>query len=297
MRYPSLHFSWNELIQKTNATELAAKLTLLTLLFQHVGDWMVRPFILSIVGFALLAPDAYRNGRIWFTLAMLTGWRVWSDWPLSDNHAYLLSYWCLALALAFSQKENKNMLAINARLLIGLVFLFASIQKGLSSNYLDGTFFVTTFLLDGRFEDLTVLLTSLNYQQLYEMRDWLESASPDQSTLATTPFIIPESLRMLAQFSTWWNLIEQILVAVLFLSPVNSRLYHYRDAFLLLFCVTAYAIAPVSSFGWLLIAMAIAQCNNQKTRMKYLIVYALLAFYYSVPWANELVNFLSLQES
>jgi len=37
--------------------------------------------------------------HLWLTLALLTGVRVIADWPLSDNHAYLMSYWCLACGL------------------------------------------------------------------------------------------------------------------------------------------------------------------------------------------------------
>ncbi len=35
--------------------ELAAKLTLLALLFSHVGDWSVRPLVLILAGFGLPA--------------------------------------------------------------------------------------------------------------------------------------------------------------------------------------------------------------------------------------------------
>jgi hypothetical protein len=290
-----LKTAWHELVHEMQPVELAAKLTLLTLLFSHVGDWTVRPLVLALAGFALLAPGAYRSSGIWLCLAMLTGWRVWSDWPLADNHAYLLAYWCFALAISFAQSESEKPLALNARILIGLVFCFAAVQKGLTANYVDGTFFTTLFLLDDRFEDLAVLLTSLDYQDIYEARDWLESALPSEKPVDISPLFIPDSLRTLSHFSTWWNLLEQVAVGIAFLSPLGSWAYRHREAFLLLFCITTYAVAPVPSFGWLLISMAVAQCNGAGNRAKYVLVYGLLAAYYYVPWAAILVDLLDIQ--
>ncbi len=270
--------------------ELAARLTLLTLLFSHVGDWSVRPMVLILAGFGLLAPGAFRSSSLWIGLALLTGWRAYSDWPLADNHAYLLAYWCLALAVSFMLRHSDKSVALNARYLIGLVFAFAAVQKGMTTNYTDGSFFTTLFLLDDRFEDLTVLLTSLTYQDIDDARGWLESAQPGEGLSMAPPIALPQSLYLLSSFATWWNLLEQIAVGAAFLSPAGSWAYRYRDGFLLLFCVTAYAIAPVPSFGWLLISMAAGQCESDATRAKYLLVFGLLAIYYYVPWAGLLVD-------
>jgi hypothetical protein len=57
---------------------------------------------------------------------VLTGVRAVADWPMADNHAYLLCYWCLALAIAMWLRDLDS-LARNARLLIGLTFAFAAL--------------------------------------------------------------------------------------------------------------------------------------------------------------------------
>ena len=268
--------------------ELAARLTLLTLLFTHIGSWHVRPLVLLLAGYGLLAPGALRSSLLWLALAVLSGWRALEDWPLADNHAYLLAYWCLALSIAFATSEPSRILSHQARWLIGLVFLLAVLQKGSTANFVDGTFFSTLYLMDPRFEDLTVLLTSLSYADLDAARQLME-ADFRVLTYSSLPFAIPDSLRAVSWFSTWWSLLEQAAVAIAFLAPAGSWLYGKRDFFLVLFCLTAYAVAPVPSFGWLLIAMAVSQCGPGRWRTLYLFSFGMLALYYYVPWAHILV--------
>jgi hypothetical protein len=135
------------------AVDLALRLTLLDLLLRPVGDWMLRPLILGLAAIPLLRPRWLGQPLLWLALAGLTGTRAVLDWPLADNHAYLLAYWCLAASLALMARDADRALAFNGRLLIGLVFLFACIWKfALSGDYLDGTFFQVTLLTDPRFE-------------------------------------------------------------------------------------------------------------------------------------------------
>ena len=128
-----------------------------------------------LAGYGLLAPGALRSSLLWLALAALSGWRALEDWPLADNHAYLLAYWCLALSIAFFASDPAKVLSHQGRWLIGLVFLLAVVQKGSTPNFVDGTFFATLYLLDPRFEDLTVLLTSLGYADLDAARRMMES--------------------------------------------------------------------------------------------------------------------------
>ena len=269
--------------------ELSARLTLLALLFTHIGSWHIRPLVLLLAGYGLLAPGGYRSPLLWLALAGLTGWRVMVDWPLADNHAYLLVYWSLALAIAMAVRDSAKSLAYQARWLIGLVFFIAVIQKWSTVNFVDGTFFSTIYLLDPRFEDLTVLLTPLTYDDIDAARQVMQTKY-HIALYASLPFTVPTSLWILAGFSTWWSILEQSAVAITFLAPAGSWLYQRRDLFLILFCLTAYAVAPVAGFGWLLIAMAVSQCETGRTRSVYLLSFALLTIYYYMPWARGIVT-------
>jgi len=270
--------------------ELAAKLTLLALLLSPVGDWAIRSFVLILAVAGLLLPPLWRSATLWLLLALLTAVRFWLDWPLADNHAYLLSYWCLALGLA-AWKQDPRMLALSARLLIGPMFALAAWQKWTSPDFVNGVFFQTTFLLDDRFEDFTLLFTSVTYEQIELARDYLEGDYRTGAPAEGLPFVLPTSFSVLLWLLTAWNLFEQTLVAITFLAPTNSRLGRLRDVALLLFCYTIYAVVPVVSFGWLLLAMGVSQSRpSTALRVAYLGAFVMLVFYVEVPWAGLLAK-------
>jgi hypothetical protein len=272
--------------------ELAAKLTLLTLLLSPVGEWAIRPFVLTLAVAGLLLPRLWRSATLWLLLAGLTAVRFWLDWPLADNHAYLLSYWCLAMGLA-AWKQDPRMLALSARLLIGLMFALAAWQKWTSPDFVNGVFFQTTFLLDDRFEDFVLLFTSVTYEQIDLARDYLEGDYRTAAPGEGLPFVLPMSFSIMVWLSTAWNLFEQTLIAVTFLAPTNSRLGRLRDVALLLFCYTIYAVVPVVSFGWLLLAMGVSQSRpSAGLRVAYLGAFVMLVFYVEVPWAGLLTKVL-----
>jgi hypothetical protein len=269
--------------------ELSARLTCLTLLLAPVGDWSVRPFVLALSAAGLLLPGLWRSPWLWAALTALTTLRFWLDWPLADNHAYLLAYWCLALTVAAWLRDGRA-LALNARLLLGLTFALAALQKWFSPDYPNGLFFLTTFMLDERFEDFAVLCTSVSYEHIDAARAYLE-ADYRTGEAGPFPFAVPPSLWVLAWLATGWNLLEQTLVAAAFLAPPHTRLGRLRDPALLVFCFTTYAVAPVTGFGWLLLAMGSAQIGCAlATRLWYLGAFAALAFYDQVPWARLLVE-------
>ena len=147
--------------------DLALRLTLLDLLLRPIGEWQIRPAILALAGAGLLIPGWLRRPPLWFALAGLTALRFWIDWPLADNHAYLISYWCLAVGISLVVRDTEACLALNGRLLIGLAFAFAVLWKGvLSPDFMNGTFLRVTMLQDPRFEDWTLLSTGLSADQL-----------------------------------------------------------------------------------------------------------------------------------
>ena len=51
---------------------------------------------------SLIVPAVRRAPLAWIVVALLIAARIVFVWPLSDNHIYLLAYWCLAIGLALS---------------------------------------------------------------------------------------------------------------------------------------------------------------------------------------------------
>jgi hypothetical protein len=267
--------------------DLAPRLTLLLLLLVPLGGWQVRPVVLLLAGAGLLGATLLRAPALWLLLALLTGWRAISDWPLADNHAYLLCYWCLAVLLSRWTPDPGAALARSGGLLVGLSFAFATLWKlVLSPDYLDGTFFRVWLLTDHRFEDFTLLVGGLTPSELDASRHFLQP--PRTLGEEHLPALVePPALRAAAALLTWGTAALEALIALLFLTPAAPRWRGLRHAALLAFCASAYAIAPVASFGWLLLAMGVAACPPGATRWRgaYLACFALLVLHDAIPWA------------
>ena len=257
---------------------LGLSLTLVALLLQPIGDWFVRPSVLLLACAGLLAPRFRDLPALWLLLAVLAGWRVIADWPLADNHAYLLGYWCLAAFMALRVEPSGPILARTAGLLLGLVFLFATLWKGLTPNYVDGRFFANALVTDPRFEDFTLLSGGLDPQTLYHNRDVLELAIDART-------IEPPAFRVLVNLITWWTLVIEGLLAVVWLLPARSLAGRQRHWLMVLFCVSTYAVATVAGFGWLIVAMAVTTLRVEQTRLAflYLLSFALILVFKHVP--------------
>ena len=269
--------------------DLALRLTLLLLLLQPIGNWRVRPLALAVAGAGLLIPKLLRWPGIWALLTFLTAWRLYLEWPVSDNHSYLLCYWCLAIFITLLAEDAPALLARNGRLLIGCAFAFATLWKlALSPDYLEGTFFRVTLLLDPRFEGLTLFAGGLTPDLLESQRAVLAQHVDGRIFEPLEHALEPASFIRLAQTATVWTVAIESVVAIAFLWPAGTGPSRYRDALLLLFCLTTFAVAPVAGFGWLLIALGIAQSDPEarRTRWLYLAAFVLILFYRDFPWAR-----------
>lgn len=268
---------------------LLLRLTLVDLLLRPGGSWVVRPSTLAIAALGLLSPAVLRAPVAWLALAGLTGWRVVADWPLADNHAYLLSYWCLAVAIALWLPEGAEALRRSGRWLLAMGFVFTVLWKGvLAPDYLDGRFFRVTMLVDERFAYACRLFGGLTREELTANREALRPAPGGAELLEPLDLIEPPALRRFESFSTWWTLGIEAAIALVFLLPLRGRGLVMRHAVLLLFCATTYAFAPVAGFGWLLLVMGLSQCEerDRKWRLLYAAVFFLVLFVVEIPWAR-----------
>ncbi len=262
--------------------DLVLRLTLLLLLLQPLGNWRVRGIVLALAAAGLLVSALQRRPALWLLLTFLTGWRLFLEWPVSDNHSYLLCYWCLAIFIALRREDGTALLSMSARVLIGLVFAFATLWKlALSPDYLDGTFFRVTLILDDRFEFWTLLLGGMTPDLLESHRAYLSQHVDGVLFQPLDRPAEPASFTRLARAATLWTIAIEGVVAIAFLWPWGKGPAQLRDALLLIFCATTFAFAPVAGFGWLLVILGIAQCaaENHRTRWLYLCVFALILLY------------------
>ena len=156
----------------TEVIDLALRLTLIELLLRPLTPWFVGAFVLLLAVVGLVNVAALRAPALWLALSALVATHVALDWPLPDNHLYLLTYWCLGVGIALKLTAPSRALAHTGRLLLGAAFLFAVVWKAaLSPDYRDGRFFAVTLLTDERFADTVQLLGGLSESQLAESRE------------------------------------------------------------------------------------------------------------------------------
>ena len=254
--------------------DVLLRLTLIELLLRPAGPWGVRTSILILAGTGLIAIPVLRAPLTWFVLSLLLGARIIADWPLPDNHIYLLAYWCLGIGLVFRFCNSQRVLVTMSRLLLGFAFALATLWKSvLSSDYLDGRFFRVTLLTDDRFAGAVMLLTGLSEDQLQQNRDYLQPL-PDGAELLDPPYLAePTAFRWLTASATYGILALEAAIAVLNLLPSPDRFQRARHILLLAFCLVTYPFAPVAGFGWLLLVMGLAQCCPEQRilRLAYIV--------------------------
>ena len=262
------------------------RLTLLILLLRPPGAGAVRGLTWLAAGLALVFPVLTRSAATWLMLSGLVLARLVLDWPLSDNHIYLLGYWCLGLGVCLLVQAPVAAIASMSRWLIGSAFLCAILWKGLlAPDFLDARFFRVTLVTDERFADLARAVGGLTNTQLATNRAALV-ALPQGAELLDGPVLVePPALQRLGLALTWGGFILEALIAVAFLSRWPSPLHRARHALLIAFVGLTYAVAPVAGFGWLLAAMGLSQTAplQHTIRMAYLGAFVLVLLYAETP--------------
>ena len=267
------------------------RLTAIALLLRPMGPWFVQPVLLALGALALISRRWLRRSGLWAAVSLAIAIRIADDWPLADNHIYLLAYWALAIALALRAEDATEVLAATSRWLIGLAFVCAVLWKAvLSPDFLDQRFFRVTLLTDPRFTEVAMLIGGLSGADVAADRAAL-APLPHGAELIDPPVIVePPRLKAFAAVSTWGIVALETLVAALMLA--GSRAAHLRHAALLLFCAVTYAIAPVAGFGWVLLVMGLAQVDPAHVWLArtYVAVFLAVLFYSEVPWPGLLLD-------
>lgn len=232
---------------------------------------------------ALLYRPFLQHRLFWGLIAAVSGFVVLRQWYPIDNHKFLLSYWALALALAFSVSEEyqQSFLGKTARFLLVFVMVGAVVQKTLAADYLNGSFFEFTVLTDPRLEPFMAALGvdrgDLSYNR--GIISWLQAASPEHDTSAAV-LEVSSSVHNIALVVTWWDYLVPVAIAAAFL--IGTRWLDLVGHILLLaFVVTTYLAAPVIGFGWTLsiFGYALSAGRFPKIALCYLATFPLLTVY------------------
>jgi hypothetical protein len=284
-------------VDAAGPTALALRLTAVEILLRPMGPgWILVPLLIAAI-LPLLSTAALSSAWTWFAVAALVAARIVADWPLPDNHIYLLAYWCFAIALALGSATPGPTLARSSRLLLGLAFAFAVLWKGvLSPDYRDGRFFTVTLLTDPRFTDVTRLVGGMSADTLANNRRLLEPLPDGAELLDSDALTLTPSFGALVAAATWGTLLLEMFVAAAFLyKGAGTTIQGLRHALLLTFCLVTYAVAPVAGFGWLLLAMGCSLCKPEQRvlRATYVGAWFAVLFYAETNWASPLLQWMA----
>jgi hypothetical protein len=272
--------------------ETALRLTAIALLLRPMGSWFIQPVLLALAAMALISRRWLLSAPLWLTVALAVAVRIAQDWPLADNHIYLLSYWTLAIGLSLRAPDALATLAINSRRLVGLAFLFAVLWKvAWAPDFLDQRFFRVTLLTDPRFTDVTMLVGGLSADELDADQEALAALPHGAEWLDAPHLVEPTALRVFATVMTWGVVLLESAVALLMMLA-HSIATRARHAALLMFCLVTYAMAPVAGFGWLLLVMGLAQVEPEQRWLgrTYVAAFLVVLFYAEVPWSSLLLD-------
>ena len=267
--------------------ELGASMTLLMIaLSLHEPYWYIRAGVVTLAVSGLVVRSLMRSPMLWFGLAAVFALSFSSTWFEQNNHDFLKLYWCLGLGVALLAADQMRAVRFNARILIGICFLFAVVWKVLSPDYLSNEFFNYFLLQDTRFGLIAEYVGGLSPAELRggQLERVLYTAFGDPE--GSVPVPLAANVAWIAPVLTWWTLFIEGLVAVAFLAPEGWGVSRWRDPALLAFVFTTYFVAPVLYFAWILIAMAVIQCDRTAFRywpVVYTAAFVLILMRFYVP--------------
>ncbi len=248
--------------------DLVGGLTLAVLLLTTEKTWGLQVALVPLAVAAIVDRRLLRSAGYWLGVLAVYVVGVAPSVLEIDNHEFLLAYWLLALGLSRLVPDAPAGLATSARLLVGGAFAFAVLWKAASPEYLRGDAFHGYLLLDPRFAGLGAAVSDLTLdgsQRTRVIARALEIVADPTVWIAEPD---APGVGRLAALMTAWTLGIEAVVAVCHLVPTGSLLGRARHGVLLVFLFTTYVLAPVLGFGWLLIALGLAQAPlEQRPRL------------------------------
>lgn len=250
------------------------RLTLLALLFYGGMPSNLLKALLGILCGTMIIYTPLTGSRfMWVCITSVVTFYNAFYWEIYSNYHYLLTYWCIACTLAVFSKEEDSVLKWNARVLIGLCFLFAATWKIIGGEYFDGTLQHFLFLIDKRIDVFSSLL-GLENDALAQNRHLLSVLKENPAVGLGVTLNSSTNVHYLSILSSYYTILIESLIAVSFLSFHVRFLEKARDTLLIVFIVSVYFILPVPGFGFIVTLLGFAQSSPESRKIN--IAYLLL---------------------
>ena len=265
--------------------QTALLLTLLLMVFSPGDIWYLQLFIRIVAVTMLVWPQLRSHAWIWCCVfAVFFSVENILYWRFVDNHKFLYSYWFLTLACACVQRHRDDFLRNAARMLLGAVFLFATLRKVFAPEFISGDTMRYLLQFDRRFEEVARVICGLE-------RDQLRALESDMSALsATIALPVSPRLDMVSFAMTWWTIVVEAVIGACALWSRHRWLSLVCHVLMLHFIFAVYPIAPVVGFARILAVLGFCSCDALMTYMRraYLVTFVLIEAF-SYPWLKDQV--------
>jgi hypothetical protein len=271
--------SWSAALQRHDPLDLALRLSAVAVVVtaHHTPALLIAAAVWT---YAVWASPRLRHHPLTWLLgaAAVTAYQITSWWEY-DNHVWLTTYWMAAVGLCLLTSDPRRSLGIDGRLFVGLIFAIAALWKIFSPDFRTGDFFEYSLLQDPRFSWVADNLGGVS---------GADAAANDQAVLELalapvgTEAVLTTSggIQPIAAVFTWWGLLIESALGVLWLAPLRPRWHWLRHVALLLFAFTTYLVVPVGGFGCLLMALGATQTDDDpRWRVAYCAGFVALLIY------------------
>ena len=214
-----------------------------------------------LAGVLLLAlPWVRRRWWAWGLLTVVTAAGVFTHVLVDlDNHHFLHVYWLTALTVACLAKDPAWTLGRAGRLMVGWLFLFATLWKLLTPDFTDGSFFAYLLSVDRNLTRIPLALDWVDPEVTSENRVAVTAMRHDpQMEPHPVPVQVSAQMDRLAAPLSWVTVVLEGAVALTFLLPLRGAWTRWREVSLFAFILVTYPALPVLSFAALLAAMSLS---------------------------------------
>ena len=242
--------------------------------------------ILALGSVGILFEKSRKNKYLWILLSFFYFLFVIQNWQIIDNHIYLWGYWLIAISVSFFSPHKNTSIKLSAKYLIAFCMAYAFFQK-LNPNFVSGDFFYFKLITDPRFNFIGPLIQYNIAEVISENKFLIKKLTFETKTIVLNAG--PYVLHPISQFLTWYTLIIEGLLALIFFLP-RKRFYIWQHSLLLLFG-SLYFVLPIRGFAYALLIMGFTLIKKEDISLKAIyIFYLLYIFILSSPILNSFLS-------
>ena len=241
---------------------LVRRSTLVLVLLYGVGSnaWVIAVQRL-VAGLLLIAPASAQRKEGWWLLAACSAAGVFIQWDTADNHKYLLAYWLAACAIAASVRDTAAQLRWVSKALLVCVFALATAWKLWWGEYIDGSFWYWTLIMDPRVSGIAAALAGDSSQTVETIALRIRTTGLSGESGASTGMPVEPTLINVALAMSWATLVIEAAIASLYCAKCRS-LYRVSQTALVVFLIVTYVLLPVPGFASTLAVLGLSSCHD-----------------------------------